>query len=90
MNQNISQEQQDRIIGALNARGVALPCPRCGNSKFTIVNNYSMLTLQSEFSGLVIGGPTIPVAITACERCGFIAQHALGVLGLLPPQGQKQ
>jgi hypothetical protein len=22
-----------------------------------------------------------------CTRCGFISQHALGALGLLPPQG---
>jgi hypothetical protein len=34
-------------------------------------------------ASLVLGGPTIPVAIAACNNCGAITFHALGALGLL-------
>jgi hypothetical protein len=30
------------------------------------------------------GGQTVPAAAIVCNRCGFLSQHALGALGLLP------
>jgi hypothetical protein len=40
--------------------------------------------------GLVLGGPSVPTAVLACNRCGWVAQHALGVLGLLPKKEEKE
>jgi ribosomal protein S27AE len=87
----LTEEQKQQIIKALNDRGVSQPCPRCGNRSFSLIDGYFNQPVQPELSGgLVIGGPTIPSVVTACNKCGFLAQHALGVLGLLPKEGGKQ
>ena len=82
----LTAKQQKEIIGALEKRGAKLPCPRCGNGSFTLIGGYFNQALQTDLSAFSIGGPSIPSAVVACTRCGFIAQHALGVLGLLPAQ----
>lgn len=69
---------------------MVLVCPRCGNAGFTIIDGIFNQPLQSEMSGLVLGGPSIPSAVTACQRCGFIAQHALGALGFLPTEEEHK
>lgn len=67
-----------------------MPCPRCGNNKFTVIDGYAQYMIQPEITGgLVIGGPTVPVALVACENCGAITPHALGALGLLPAESKE-
>jgi ribosomal protein S27AE len=86
----LTAEQKQAIITALQARGVRLPCPRCGSTNFALLGGYFNQTLQSQLGGLVIGGVSVPSAVTACSQCGFLSQHALGALGLLPAQGQAE
>jgi ribosomal protein L37E len=87
----LSQEQKNKIVKALEERGAKLPCPRCGNNAFTLLDGYFNQTIQTELKGIVIGGPSLPSVVIACNRCGFLSQHALGVLGLLPQkeEGEK-
>ena len=81
---------RQKVATALQARGVRLPCPRCGNNKFTVLDGYAQYMIQPEITGgLVIGGPTVPVALVACENCGAITPHALGALGLLPAESKE-
>lgn len=80
----LTNDQKKQIIDALQTKGVRLPCPRCGSGNFTLLGGYFVQTLQSQLGGLVIGGPGVPSAVTACAQCGFLSQHALGALGLLP------
>jgi ribosomal protein S27AE len=84
MSDQITQEQKKRIIEALNEKGAKLPCPRCGNESFALLDGYFNHTLQTELKGIIIGGPSVPSVVVTCVRCGFLSQHALGVLGLLP------
>jgi hypothetical protein len=83
----LPKEDKQRIIEALKAR-VTEACPRCGNRGFALADGYFNQTIQTGFGSLVVGGPSIPSAVTICDRCGFISQHALDVLGLLP-KGDK-
>jgi hypothetical protein len=85
----ILEEQKEKIISALMSRGAKAPCPRCNNANFTLVDGYFNQPIQAELGGLVIGGPSIPSVIVICTRCGYMSQHALGVLGLLPQEGKK-
>ena len=87
--QDSYQAQQDKIIKVLTERGANLPCPRCGNDDFTLLEGYFNEILQEEPRGIVLGGRTIPSIIIACKRCGYLSQHALGVLGLLPKEDNK-
>jgi len=83
------EEQKQKIIKALEERKVILPCPRCGNEHFTLLDGYFNQTIQTELTGIVIGGPSVPSIVVVCTQCGYLSQHALGVLGLLPKQEAK-
>ena len=86
----LTQEQKDKIIAKLVERGVVLPCPRCGNQSFVMVDGYFTHSVSSEIGSIVLGGPTVPSVVTACTKCGFLSQHALGALGLLPAEKEKK
>lgn len=83
-----TEDQKKKLLSTLEGRGVKLPCPRCGNNRFTLIDGYLNHPLQLELSGMVIGGPSIPSVGVVCENCGYLSQHALGVLGLLPKANQ--
>jgi uncharacterized Zn finger protein len=78
MEQNLLNE----VVAKLNEKGVRMPCPRCGQAKFSIVGE-SFIAIQENPNAIVIGGPSIPTVIVACDNCGYITQHAKGPLGLL-------
>jgi ribosomal protein S27AE len=90
MQQQLSDERKKEIIKALEERGAKLPCPRCGNPQFILLDGYFNQTIQTDLKGLVLGGPSVPTVVIACNRCGFLSQHALGTLGLLPKEEIKK
>jgi ribosomal protein L37E len=83
---HISEKKKQEIIKALEDRGAKLPCPRCGNQSFTLLDGYFNQTIQTDVRGLVLGGPSVPSVVVVCNRCGYLSQHALGALGLLPKE----
>ena len=82
--QKLTEEEKQRIISMISGRVNWLKCPMCGNNQFSILDGYFNHTLQSDFNNLVLGGPSIPSVGIVCNKCGFISQHALGTLGLIP------
>jgi ribosomal protein S27AE len=85
-----SEEQKRQIVDALEKHGVLYPCPRCGKSTFELLDGYFNQPIQAELGRFVLGGEAVPSLVTVCTNCGFLSQHALGVLGLLPEQGGKK
>jgi ribosomal protein S27AE len=81
-----SEEQQKEVIRSLRAKGVDVACPRCNHSSFTLLDGYFNQPIQKELTGVVLGGPSVPSIIVICTNCGFMAQHALGPLGLMPKE----
>jgi hypothetical protein len=77
------------ITKALEAKGATRPCERCGNSNFTLLEEFSGLNLQKDFGTVSLGGPSVPAAIIICTNCGNITLHALGALGLLPKERKE-
>jgi hypothetical protein len=76
---------KDRIAKALTDRGATRPCHRCGHTNFAVIDGYATYSLQDDLSGgIVFGGPAVRVALVACENCGAITPHAVGVLELFP------
>lgn len=57
-------------------------CPLCGNNKATLIdgllNNY--IVDFKKMGSVQLGGTSVPVAMLACTKCGFISQHSIGVL----------
>lgn len=75
---------RENVAKLLDEREVNKPCHRCGNENFTLLEDFSNIIVTKKLDGgLVLGGPTVPVAIVACNKCGAITFHALGALGLL-------
>lgn len=85
----MDQKAKDEILITLSSKGVNHPCPRCGNGVFTLVDGYFNEMIQPNANTLNIGGHTIPTVLTVCNRCGYLSQHALGVLGLLPKTNEN-
>lgn len=83
----ITEEEKQRIIKVIEERGATFPCPRCGNNKLKLLHVYFDGAVQTGATGFVPGGPAIPVAVLVCIQCGYIMQHSLEILGLLPGQG---
>jgi predicted nucleic-acid-binding Zn-ribbon protein len=75
----MDQKRLNELVAALTKKGVSRPCPRCGNSKFSVVGETN-IPLQEDPNVFSIGGPSIPTIIVACDSCGYITQHATMVL----------
>jgi ribosomal protein S27AE len=88
-NPELTAEQREQIIKALQDRGATNSCPRCGNASFTVLNGYFTHSIQPNLGGLTLGGPSVPTAVVVCTRCGWLAEHALGTLGLLQASPQN-
>jgi len=88
----LQEEQKIKIQKALNEHlgtaGNPLVCPMCGQNKFTMTDGYFMSIVQSDLKKLELGGVSIPTVSIICNNCGFVSQHAMGVLGLLPKKSQ--
>jgi hypothetical protein len=83
----LSDADKKRIVEKLKEKGVQGHCPMCNNTNFVLMDGYFSHPLQGNpSSGFVIGGPTIPSIAVVCSNCGFMSNHAVGALGLLPPE----
>ena len=73
-----------RGIDVLNQRFKGhLTCPMCGSHDFSVADGFIRNGIQADLNSVVIGGKSIPALPIICNACGFISQHAIGVLGLL-------
>jgi len=81
--------QKEEINERLKERGVKLPCPRCGYKNFTLLDGYFLQSIQTQLEGISIGGPSFPSIVTVCNNCGYVSQHSLGILGLIPKRETK-
>ncbi|MDR1746943.1 MAG: hypothetical protein LBR49_06695 [Tannerella sp.] len=75
----IAQELSEKIS--------RITCPMCQNNRFVLADGYFNNQLQRDIGSYSIGGAGIPTVAIICENCGFVSQHALGSLGLLPKKG---
>jgi hypothetical protein len=79
----VDKARQEEIIQVLKAKGVDKSCPRYGNEKFELIGETGV-QLQENPNPLrwIIMGPVVPVILIACNKCGYLTQHAQGLLGL--------
>ena len=86
----LPQEEQDRIVAALKQKGATRPCPRCNANAFALLGGYFNHAIEPRLGGMSIGGPSIPTVVVVCSNCGWVAEHAVGALGLLPEPPQEE
>ncbi len=88
----ISEEAAQQVKDILEERGVNSACPRCGRKDFAVVveGYLENFLLPPDLRGTAVAqSSNIPSVALLCKNCGFISQHALGVLGLLPRRNTK-
>ena len=85
--QKLTEDQKQNIIRLLTEHGISYAqCPMCHNNQFSVLDGYFSHTLQSDYKNILLGGLVVPSIGICCTKCGFISQHALGVLGLIPKE----
>jgi uncharacterized Zn finger protein len=79
---SMDKQRQEQVIIALKEKGATHACPRCGNLEFEVIGEAGIPL--SPARGYMWSGPTpeIPVVLVSCSNCGYIAQHAMRLLGL--------
>jgi predicted nucleic-acid-binding Zn-ribbon protein len=89
--ETMSSEEKQKIIDILSKKGANRPCPRCNEKNFTLLDGYFNQSIQQMLTpNLIIGGPSVPSIVVVCNNCGYMSQHALGVLGLLSKVEEKK
>lgn len=77
----LTASEKRRITQALQEAGSTLPCPRCGHSSFSLLDGFVLDFVQSGLRNMVVGRNNgLASVVTTCDRCGFMAQHALSTL----------
>ena len=67
---------REQIIEALSEKGAKLPCHRCGNLEFALVDGFSKYHLSTNLEVNTIGANGVPVVLTVCNNCGAVTPHA--------------
>lgn len=86
--QLLTKEQKERVIRAITSKNIR-GCPLCGTNTWTVADGYFVQPLNINFNALALGGTSIPSIALVCSNCGFMSQHALGVLGLMPDEKKE-
>jgi hypothetical protein len=48
----MSPEKKQEIINTLQSKGAIMPCPRCTNNNFTLLDGYFNQPIQQELTGM--------------------------------------
>jgi hypothetical protein len=58
-------------------------CPMGHASNWLVMEGYSRVQLSQDSRTVALSGNGVPCAVLICLTCGYVAEMALGVLGLL-------
>jgi hypothetical protein len=85
----ISPEQSQTAFDAVTARIAPTHkgCPMCGANNWGSAHYYAVIPFTEDPLKVTPGSPEpmTPAAVLVCQSCGFVALHALDVLGIVAP-----
>ena len=84
------KKKKAEIADKLNEKLSEVTCPMCHQHNFIIADGYFINVLHDNIESVKFGGSSIPTISIICSNCGFVSQHALGVLGLLPKKQESE
>lgn len=84
----LSDEQKKSIANAILENIGQYRCPICGDSKFSIIEDFGLHMMRS------LSNPTnvswgIPYVMLVCGKCGYMSQHNAISLGVLDPESAQ-
>ncbi len=86
----IDSDMKNKIKEILIERNALSPCPRCKNKTFILGDGFLYNSIQTKLDGYQLGGNGIPTIAVICDKCGYVSQHSLGVLGLLNNETEEK
>lgn len=78
----LTEEQKKKIQDKLTEKQALQACPRCGNLQFTLLDGVFSNTVLDNYKSLKLGGNILPTVVVICNKCGYLSEHSLIVLGL--------
>jgi len=63
------------ILNRLREKNVNLPCPRCGTTKFDVLDGITNIEVFRK-SETTLNRVYIPTVLVICKNCGFICEHS--------------
>jgi predicted nucleic-acid-binding Zn-ribbon protein len=70
---------KEKTMRSLKEKNVHLPCPRCGTTKFDVLDGFSTTQFYWKPIGSVYSS-SIPSVVIICKNCGYMSQHSLTIL----------
>jgi hypothetical protein len=83
----MSAEEATRIATVLRERAALGPCPRCGKADWG-GPVYGSSPMENVVNRRAFMGPFLATVKIICQNCGFLSEHGLIVLGLVPEAEQ--
>ena len=77
----LTEREKETIMSNIKAK-IRGSCPMCGGNQWNLENEIVGTVAASIGGGLGFGGPYVPMAQVICNNCGFVAHHAVGLLGI--------
>jgi len=88
---NDKENNKEIIARKVNEVLPNLECPMCHNRHFTILDGYLVFPVPDDYkTPFFQAQKSMPAIAVICTKCGFISQHALGILGLLYKDKQEE
>lgn len=85
----LTDEQHKKLTQYVATRWKApFQCPYCKSNSWDITREIFQLTEFSK-SGLVLGGPVVPLAPVTCTSCGHTVLLNAIIAGVLEPDAQE-
>ena len=85
-----TKKREKEILAVLEKVGVLNVCPICRLGRFQLHPGYFVNIVQQDIKTVELGGEAIPTVVLTCRNCGFVSQHSLGELGLLPESKSEE
>lgn len=79
---------REEIIKSIDEKGANLPCHRCGQNTFALIDGFSRYHLSDNMNENTIGGSGVPIVLIACNNCGAITPHA--ALALIKTENNQE
>jgi hypothetical protein len=77
----MKKEDLSKLVNKLNSSMPAgVECPMCHGRDFEVVDGVFTNSIQQSLNNFQIGGPSVPCVAFVCTHCGFLSQHAIGIL----------
>lgn len=80
----MNELEKQKIIDTIKQKGATNNCPRCNQKDFTLLEGYFIPEIIPTIPVFFPTSASVRSIVIVCNNCGYMSQHAMGILELLP------